>query len=73
MALKTLILACWMAVAGAWPLFKSRSESQDVQPAFTAGHWIDTWTAMPQLTEYTNLPPPPFVCLVLCSQSVLRH
>lgn len=25
------------------------------------GHWVDTWTAMPQLTEYTNLPPPPFV------------
>lgn len=25
------------------------------------GHWVDTWTAMPQLTEYTNLPLPPFV------------
>lgn len=25
------------------------------------GHWVDTWTAMPQLTEYMNLPPPPFV------------
>lgn len=23
--------------------------------------WVDTWTAMPQLTEFTNLPPPPFV------------
>lgn len=22
--------------------------------------WVDTWTAMPQLTEYTNLPNPPF-------------
>ncbi|KKA18560.1 Lysophospholipase L1-like esterase [Rasamsonia emersonii CBS 393.64] len=23
-------------------------------------HWVDTWTAMPQLTEPANLPPPPF-------------
>lgn len=25
------------------------------------GHWIDIWTAMPQLTEPANLPPPPYV------------
>lgn len=24
-------------------------------------HWVDTWAAMPQLTEYANLPTPPFV------------
>ncbi|KAJ7247856.1 SGNH hydrolase [Mycena haematopus] len=24
------------------------------------GRWVDAWTAMPQLTESTNLPPPPF-------------
>ncbi len=24
------------------------------------GHWVDTWTAMPQLTEFANLPQPPF-------------
>ncbi|KAI0029199.1 SGNH hydrolase [Vararia minispora EC-137] len=24
------------------------------------GHWVDIWTAMPQLTESTNLPNPPF-------------
>ena len=24
------------------------------------GHWVDTWTAMPQLTEPANLPPAPF-------------
>ncbi|KAG0646090.1 hypothetical protein D0Z07_8161 [Hyphodiscus hymeniophilus] len=23
-------------------------------------HWVDTWTTMPQLTEFANLPPPPF-------------
>jgi lysophospholipase L1-like esterase len=32
----------------------------EVKPAFKSGHWIDTWTAMPQLTEFTNLPNPPF-------------
>ncbi|KAJ7440159.1 SGNH hydrolase [Mycena latifolia] len=25
-----------------------------------AGRWVDTWTSMPQLTEFNNLPPPPF-------------
>ncbi|KAI1618063.1 SGNH hydrolase-type esterase domain-containing protein [Exophiala viscosa] len=29
-------------------------------PSIPNGHWVDTWTAMPQLTEYTNLPPPPY-------------
>ncbi|KIW91582.1 uncharacterized protein Z519_07549 [Cladophialophora bantiana CBS 173.52] len=29
-------------------------------PSLPNGHWIDTWAAMPQLTEYTNLPPPPY-------------
>ncbi|KAK5208620.1 hypothetical protein LTR47_004202 [Exophiala xenobiotica] len=29
-------------------------------PCIPDGHWVDTWTAMPQLTEYTNLPPPPY-------------
>jgi lysophospholipase L1-like esterase len=24
------------------------------------GHWIDTWVAAPQLTEPSNMPPPPF-------------
>lgn len=27
-------------------------------------HWVDTWTAMPQLTESTNLPNPPYVRFV---------
>jgi hypothetical protein len=30
--------------------------------AVIAGNWVDTWTGMPQLTEFNNLPPPPFVC-----------
>ncbi|KIJ29760.1 hypothetical protein M422DRAFT_234003 [Sphaerobolus stellatus SS14] len=28
--------------------------------AAPAGHWVDTWGTMPQLTEPANLPPPPF-------------
>lgn len=24
-------------------------------------HWVDLWGSMPQLVEYTNMPPPPFV------------
>ncbi|MEU3346721.1 SGNH/GDSL hydrolase family protein [Streptomyces sp. NPDC006700] len=28
--------------------------------AATARHWVNTWTAMPQLTEPGNLPPAPF-------------
>ncbi|WP_443061656.1 SGNH/GDSL hydrolase family protein [Streptomyces sp. NBC_00414] len=26
----------------------------------SARHWVNTWTAMPQLTEPGNMPPPPF-------------
>ena len=29
--------------------------------AVPAGHWVDTWVSMPQLTEYYNVPNPPFV------------
>ena len=28
--------------------------------AHEAGHWVDTWVSMPQLTETSNLPPAPF-------------
>jgi hypothetical protein len=32
-----------------------------IEPNPRNGHWVDTWTSMPQLTEFANLPPPPFV------------
>nr|MDT0660776.1 SGNH/GDSL hydrolase family protein [Micromonospora sp. DSM 115978] len=32
-----------------------------VVPARPAGRWLGTWTAMPQLTEPDNLPPPPYL------------
>ena len=44
-------------VYGAPPSYGNRT----IAPNPKNGHWVDTWTAMPQLTEYTNLPPPPFV------------
>ncbi|MGP3957835.1 SGNH/GDSL hydrolase family protein [Nonomuraea sp. 3N208] len=38
------------------------------------GHWVDTWTAMPQLTEPHNMPPPPYTAggLVM-ADSTLRQ
>ncbi|KAI9710761.1 MAG: hypothetical protein M1820_002594 [Bogoriella megaspora] len=31
-----------------------------ITPYIPGGHWVDTWTAMPQLTEFTNLPNAPY-------------
>ncbi|KAF8079308.1 SGNH hydrolase-type esterase domain-containing protein [Lyophyllum atratum] len=31
-----------------------------IEVPISNGHWIDTWTAMPQLTEPANLPAPPY-------------
>ena len=28
-------------------------------------HWVNTWTSMPQLVESNNMPPSPFVSLLL--------
>ncbi|KAF2160269.1 hypothetical protein M409DRAFT_29358 [Zasmidium cellare ATCC 36951] len=43
-------------------LASSFSSSHDgvLQPDPPNGHWVDTWTAMPQLTEFSNLHPSPF-------------
>lgn len=38
----------------------AQAASTPAPAAAPSGHWVDTWTAMPQLTESTNLPPPPF-------------
>jgi lysophospholipase L1-like esterase len=32
----------------------------DRAAARTGGHWVQSWGAMPQLTEPSNMPPPPF-------------
>lgn len=52
------------SVAHAAPALSTRdappSYGSDLSPNPADGHWVDTWTAMPQLTEYYNLPAPPF-------------
>lgn len=40
-----------------WP---GHGQDGSLQPNPPNGHWADTWTTMPQLTEFSNLPPPPF-------------
>lgn len=53
--------AALVAAASAFtPVYGLYAYPIGVRPSFQDGHWIDTWTAMPQLTEYTNLPNPPF-------------
>ncbi|KAL6244314.1 hypothetical protein RBB50_008556 [Rhinocladiella similis] len=43
-------------------------------PGIPDGHWVDTWTAMPQLTEYTNLPPAPYnTSTVIFNNSTIRQ
>ncbi|MGP3913469.1 SGNH/GDSL hydrolase family protein [Nonomuraea sp. 10N515B] len=38
------------------------------------GHWVDTWTAMPQLTEPHNLPPAPYTAgNLVMADSTLRQ
>lgn len=36
-------------------------------------HWVDIWGAMPQLVEYTNMPPVPFVRVFLFLFSFLKR
>ena len=48
--------ALTLAVAAAAPLI--RPATIPAGPA--AEHWVDTWVAMPQLTEPGNMPPAPF-------------
>ncbi|WP_377268006.1 SGNH/GDSL hydrolase family protein [Peterkaempfera sp. SMS 1(5)a] len=36
----------------------NRAEARSA--AALAGHWVDTWVSMPQLTEPSNMPPAPF-------------
>lgn len=33
----------------------------NLQPRQDDGHWVDTWTSMPQLVEQSNMPPSSFV------------
>ncbi len=63
-SLRLLSFVCLLAQCFAFPsLWNERSEPTSVGsmvPNPANGHWVDTWTAMPQLTEFINLPQPPF-------------
>lgn len=50
------------AVVAAMPALGAvaRSPGQPSSGGVPASHWVNTWTAAPQLTEPANLPPPPF-------------
>lgn len=41
------------------------TNSTAIQPNPSNGHWVDAWASMPQLTEPANLPPAPFVSILL--------
>ncbi|KAI0263062.1 SGNH hydrolase [Gloeopeniophorella convolvens] len=55
--LSKLAAALW-AISSSFQNVEARTKA--VAPNPTQGHWVDTWTSMPQLTESANLPPPPF-------------
>ncbi|PYI07344.1 SGNH hydrolase [Aspergillus sclerotiicarbonarius CBS 121057] len=41
-------------------LFSTLASAIPISPETSSTHWVDIWTAMPQLTESANLPPVPF-------------
>ncbi|MBQ0849485.1 SGNH/GDSL hydrolase family protein [Streptomyces sp. BH-SS-21] len=55
-----LVLALAVSASAVVALVEgARSADRGVAGA-GARHWVNTWTAMPQLTEPGNMPPPPF-------------
>ncbi|CAL1709482.1 unnamed protein product [Somion occarium] len=56
--LTTFVAALWLTTLS---LQNVQARHRDtIAPNPANGHWVDTWTAMPQLTEPENLPPAPF-------------
>src|SRR3954471_20109973 len=64
-----LVAAAVVCLAAATVALPSASSAR---PAPAVSHWVDTWTARPQLTEPANMPPPPFTQpnLVLANSTV---
>jgi len=51
-------LSTAVAALSALTFAQNASMPMVVQQVGTSGyHWVDTWTTMPQLVEYANLPP----------------
>lgn len=51
---KTVLAAIFVLVFQAWT---GRCEVRRAEKS----HWVDIWGSMPQLVEYANMPPVPFV------------
>ncbi|QMW44521.1 hypothetical protein G4B11_007941 [Aspergillus flavus] len=47
-------------IAWSYPLSSSIGQRNNVLFRNSDTHWVSIWTAMPQLTEPANLPPPPY-------------
>ena len=54
------VISSCTAFPSFWTERSDPSGYGSMSPNPSNGHWVDTWTAMPQLTEFANLPPPPF-------------
>jgi lysophospholipase L1-like esterase len=59
-ALVWMIMATPAAVHAVTPAGKDGARSHARGAGGVGAHWVDTWTAMPQLTEPGNMPPAPF-------------
>jgi hypothetical protein len=64
--LAVLIVGVAVSVQGhAIEIEKRVPSKQNIRPNPSNGRWVDAWATMPQLTEPANLPPAPFVCLLV--------
>lgn len=55
-----LLTSIVQAAPSLWTRDEPPSYDDDITPNPAHGHWVDTWTAMPQLAEYYNTPGAPF-------------
>lgn len=65
-----LVIASAFRVATAIPLDTPTATVKRGNGGLGGTHWVDTWGCMPQLTEPSNLPNPPFVRPLHSSQFV---
>jgi lysophospholipase L1-like esterase len=58
--LAVAVVAYFIPVAAGAERGKAPRPAGHATPTTKGAHWVNTWTAMPQLTEPANMPPPPF-------------
>ncbi|KAI0594944.1 lipolytic enzyme [Biscogniauxia sp. FL1348] len=66
----TLVTSCllWLSCVLAAPIKRSSLDQRQED-----GHWVATWTSMPQLVEPSNMPPSPFSGSVTFRDATLRQ